>query len=281
MIRLQYIFLVSYFLVTSGLSHGQETKTSRLGILSKSVIEGNANNAQAISQGISLVESGSSLEDEMPFMYVVAHQGGKDSFERLLQVLSKKYSADNNSIIQVYVTSSAIYRDEFNDQIKSVELLNDADRIQESVECDRALNQMRLWQQLADDYLLIPNPTQVEENRKKSFYYLGKIVEFNVYAPPYFSRIGEFRTIQRSASLRLLEISPLIDVSKLRLPLFVYPEVERLFPEKAKFLGVPIEVRRFNDQLSMWLDLKIKDEPKNSQLRSHLQAVLNSLKSKK
>ena len=254
---------------------------SRLRILSNSVTQGNANNAQAISQGISLVESGSTLKDEMPFMYVVAHQGGKDSFERLFQVLFKKYSADNNSLIQVYIVSSSIYRDEFNNQIKSVELLNDADRIQESVECDRALNQIRLWQRLAEGYLLVPNPAQVEENSRKASYYLGRIIEFNVYMPPYLPRMGEFRTIQLDASLRLFEMSSLINVPKLRLPLFVYPEVKKLSPEKAKFLGLPLEIARPRQQIMSWLDLKIKDEPKNSQLRLHLQAVLNSLKSEK
>jgi len=267
--------------VTSGLSHGQETKTSRLRILSKSVTQGNANNAQAISQGISLIESGSTLKDEIPFMYVVAHQGAKDSFERLLQVLSKKYSADNNSLIQVYVASSTIYRDEFNDQINSAKVLNDADRIQKTTDCDIALNQMRLWQQLSYGYLLISNPAQVEENRKKASFYFNKIVEFNVYELPYFLRIGEFRTIQRDASIRLFEMSPLIDVSKLRLPLFVYSEVNRLSPKKAKFLGLPLEIARPRQQIMSWLDLKIKDEPKNSQLRPHLQAVLDSLKSEK
>lgn len=284
------LFLGSYFFTffSNSRAENSATQPSELGNVIKLMMADQLRSdfLGLVNTGLKLVESSPrpSLDEDIAFLTLVAEQGSKrngyeQELHRIMKALDDKYKDAPHSRIRLLIQEAAIFRNQFENTEKEGELLEQAKNEMELIQLEESVTRLNLLMQLGNSYLVQSDADKHWENRKKAYEYYRQILRFPIFDRLYAKKFNELKNIYTDAALRVVEMTPSGGLSKLHLYPFVFESVEQMYPDRIQRISrVDPDLAEFKSNVSRWLEGVMKDQPKDSPLRQHMQGVVEYLR---
>jgi hypothetical protein len=121
-----------------------------------------------------------------------------------------------------------------------------------------------------------------EKLRNKALDCYRLVLDFPLTYQPYRSHAAEFHELYIEAAVRAVGLMSISELRTAHFYPFALNDIQKRQPRRFKYIDpTPPGVTEFTERVAFWLRLEVKDQPEDSTLRPHLQAVLKYVTSGK
>jgi len=286
--RLLVTCITLLLLVSSALVAQEATADLSLGKLAKIIYEqpNAVTTPDQIKTGIVLIEKDKTVpvEDAIFFTkgvakYDLQYRLPHDNVVELYSLLTLRYKGNVDVIHKLKLSEMSVYRDLLDDPKKLADAAASFAEVDNIIQNSEAVARLTQLNELGDSYRNISG-NRPDEYREKALKCYNSVIRFNLFYSLYAPSIENLKTQYSHAATEIVALTPKDEVKDLRFFGFAYGEIEkRLDRNKTKLLikEFPL-IHEIHKNVEVWLKSRIDETDPQSDMRKHLDAVMNLLK---